>query len=94
MWFVLLRWLRYIRSVQGQAPGDDDALCTEETIGGIPNPFFTNHPVYYVRKRPLMDSRDYVRLLQESGYVYVPWQSADRDNNNIGDGHTEVRRHS
>ena len=78
--------------IEGQAPGDRDALRTEETIDGTPNPFFNNHPVYSARERPLMDSRDYVRLLQESGTAYVPWQSVDRDNNNTVDVIiTEVR---
>ena len=39
-----------------------------------------------------MDSRDYNRLLQESGNVYIPWQSVNRDNNNTSDVVTEVRR--
>ncbi|CAI8052150.1 hypothetical protein GBAR_LOCUS28543 [Geodia barretti] len=38
--------------------------------------------MYSVNERPLMDSRDYNRLLQESGDAYVPWQSLDWDNNN------------
>ena len=37
-----------------------------------------------------MDSRDYNRLLQESGDAYVPRQSVDRDNNNTNDIITEV----
>ena len=78
--------------IEGQAPGDGDPLCTEETIYGMSNPFFAIHPVYSARERPLMDSRDYVRLLQESGDVYIPWQSVDRDNNNTGDALTEVKR--
>ena len=80
----------FIDCIEGQAPGDGDALCTEETIDGTPNPFFALHPVYSARERPLMDSRDYVHLLQESGNVYTPWQSVDRDNN-TGDVVTEVR---
>ncbi|CAI8027349.1 Ephrin type-A receptor 4-B [Geodia barretti] len=52
------------------------------SFNGEPNPFFANRPMYSVNERPLMDSRDYNRLLQESGDAYVPWQSLDRDNNN------------
>ena len=81
----------FLDSIEGQAPGDGDPLCTEQFINGTPNPFFNNHPVYSARERPLMDSRDYIRLLQESGNVYIPWQSVDRDNNNSGGFVTEVR---
>ena len=77
--------------IEGQAPGDGDALCTEEIIDGVQNPFFPFHPVYSASERPLMDSRDYNRLLQESGNVYIPWQSVDRDNNNTGDVVSEVK---
>ena len=68
-------------SIRDQAPGDGDAICTDEIVNGMTNPFFPNHPVYSASERPLMDSRDYNRLLQERGDVYVPWQSVDRDNN-------------
>ena len=95
LYFVVL-WLRLMLrlsgSIQDQAPGDGDPLCTEEFIDGIQNLFFAIHPVYSARERPLMDSRDYVHLLQESGDAYIPWQSVDRDNNNTGDAFTEVRR--
>ena len=67
-------------------------VYTEELIDGIKNPFFNNHPVYSARERPLMDSRDYNRLLQEGGNVYIPWQSVDKDNNNTGDVVTEVKK--
>ena len=92
----VLLWLglvfRLVYCIEGQAPGDGDALCTEETINGMLNPFFNNRPVYSARERPLMDSRDYTRLLQESGNAYVPWQSVNRDNSNTGDALTEVKR--
>ena len=78
-----------VNGIQAQAPGDGYPLCINETIGGMPNPWFANHPVYSANERPLMDSRDYNRLLQESG-TYIPWQSVDRDNNNTGDVITEV----
>ena len=77
--------------VQDQAPGDGVAICTDEIVNGEPNPFFANRPMYSVNERPLMDSRDYNRLLQASGEAYVPWQSLDRDNNNTIDLVTEVR---
>ena len=77
--------------VQDQAPGDGYVICTEETIDGVHNPFFANRPMYSANERPLMDSRDYNRLLQESGDAYVPWQSLDRDHNNTNMVVTEVR---
>ena len=77
-------------SIRDQAPGDGDALCTEEIVDGMTNPFFANRPMYSASERPLMDSRDYVRLLQGSGDVYVPWQSVDRDNNNTNEEVTRV----
>ena len=77
-------------SIRDQAPGDGDALCTEEIVDGMTNPFFANRPMYSASERPLMDSRDYVRLLQGSGDVYVPWQSVDRDNNNTNEQVTRV----
>ena len=89
LWLELM--LRLSHCIEGQAPGDDDPLCTEELIDGVPNSFFNNHPVYSSRERPLMDSRDYNRLLQESGIAYIPWQTVDRDNNNTSDVVTEVR---
>ena len=90
LWLGLM--LRLSDSIEGQAPGDDDPLCTEEFVDGIQNPFFDFRPVYSARERPLMDSRDYNRLLQESGDAYIAWQSVDRDNNNTDDSITEVKR--
>ena len=90
---VLLR-LRPTNSQQNQAPGDGEAICTEETIDGTTNPLFDNRPVYSASERPLMDSRDYNRLLQGSDGVYIPWQSVDRDNNNSVQVTTEVRLRS
>ncbi|CAI8030313.1 Ephrin type-A receptor 4 [Geodia barretti] len=87
LWPVLLT--SHAGCVQDQAPGDGVAICTEEIVNGDPNPFFANRPMYSVNERPLMDSRDYNRLLQESGDANVPWQSLDRDNNNTIDLVTE-----
>ena len=89
LWPVLLTG--HAGCIQDQAPGDGVAICTDEIINAEPNPFFANRPVYSVNERPLMDSRDYNRLLQESGEAYVPWQSLDRDNNNTNMVVTEVR---
>ena len=89
LWPVLLTG--HTGCVQDQVPGDGAVICTEEIVNGEPNPFFANRPMYSVNERPLMDSRDYNRLLQESGDAYVPWQSLDRDNNNTNIVVTEVR---
>ena len=88
---VLALFLAIATFVHGQAPGDGSDLCTEDSIQGFPNPFFEIRPVYSASERPLMDSRDYLRLLQENGDTYVPWQSLDRDNNNTNGVITEVR---
>ena len=85
LWAILL-----IGPVRAQAPGDGDAICTDEIFDGVTNPFFAIHPVYSASDRPLMDSRDYNRLLHESGNVYIPWQSVDRDNNNTNEALTRV----
>ena len=88
---VVVLLISHAGCVQDQAPGDGVAICAEEIVNGEPNPFFSNRPVYSANERPLMDSRDYNRLLQESGDAYVPWQSLDRDNNNTNMVVTEVR---
>ena len=88
---VVVLLISHAGCVQDQAPGDGVAICTEEIVNGEPNPFFAIHPMYSANERPLMDSRDYNRLLQESGDAYVPWQSVDRDNNNTNMVVTEVR---
>ena len=77
-------------SIRDQAPGDGDAICTDEMVDGVENPFFANRPVYSASERPLMDSRDYNRPLQESGSTYLPWQSLNRDTNNSAEVITEV----
>ena len=88
---VLVLLIGHAGRVHGQAPGDGVPLCTDEIVDGATNPFFANRPVYSASERPLMDSRDYNRLLQGSGDVYIPWQSVDRDNNNSIQVTTEVR---
>ena len=76
--FVWCTLLYIFRGCVAQAPGDGDAVCTDEIVNGVANPFFLNRPSYSTSERPLMDSRDYVGLLQGS----FPWQSVDNDNNN------------
>ena len=88
---VVVLFIGHAGCVQDQAPGDGVDICTEETIDGVPNPFFALRPMYSANERPLMDSRDYNRLLRESGDAYIPWQMLDRDNNNTNIVVTEVR---
>ena len=89
--YVWCTALGYLGScvVIAQAPGDGDPLCTDEVVNGMTNPFFFNRPMYSASERPLMDSKDYVGLLQ--GTDNPPWQSVDNDNNNTVGVVTEVR---
>ena len=61
-------WLAFVFSfvycVVSQAPGDGDSLCTDEFINGDKNPFYDSRPTYADNVRPLMDSRNYVVLLE------------------------------
>ena len=52
-----------------QAPGDGDDFCFT-TLGSL-------HPTYFANMRPIMDSRDYINLL-EPGSNPV-WQQVDVD---------------
>ena len=80
---VLLCALSYVIA---QAPGDGDPLCVDEVFNGEDNPFFDLHPTYAANERPLMDSRDYISLLQGN----PTWQMVDNDNNNTGTVITSV----
>ena len=68
-----------ISSVLAQAPGDGDAPCVETGAR------------YAANVRVLMDSRDYVDLLQGENSV---WQQVDNDNNNTEHVTTSVRQFS
>ena len=85
-------WLAFVFSfvycVVSQAPGDGDSLCTDEFINGMANPFYDSRPTYADNVRPLMDSRNYVVLLDEG--AHIPWQQVDNDNNNTDTVVTEV----
>ena len=72
-------FLSVVPMTEAQAPGDGDPICTNELLNGMPNPFFVLRPTYSPNERPLMDSRDYVSLLQGGN---LPWQSVDNDDNN------------
>ena len=73
--------------VIAQAPGDGDPLCVDEVLNGEDNPIFDLHPTYAANERPLMDSRDYISLLQGHNPT---WQMVDNDNNNTGTVITSV----
>ena len=77
---VTLFYLGLFWGCAAQAPGDGDAICTDEVVDGMENPFFRIRPTYSTNERPLMDSRDYAGLLQ--GGDNTPWQRVDNDNNN------------
>ena len=73
-------FLSVVSRTEAQAPGDGDPLCTEEVVNGTVSPYFATHPAYSPNERPLMDSRDYIGLLQ--GGDNLPWQTVDNDDNN------------
>ena len=78
----------FVSSVVSQAPGDGDSFCVDEFVNGSRNPYFDLRPTYPANVRPLMDSRDYVGLLQ--GSDNLPWQQVDNDDNNTAQVATEV----
>ena len=80
--------LSVVPRTEAQAPGDGDQICTDEVVNGMPNPFFALRPTYSPNERPLMDSRDYVGLLQ--GGDNLPWQTVDNDDNNTAGVATAV----
>ncbi len=57
-----------------QAPGDGDSICLSGDLARL-------HPVYPNTFKPLMDSRDYRNLLEESDAV---WQQVDVDGPGVG----------
>ena len=80
-------FVSFLSRVLSQAPGDGDSFCVDAIINGVPNVFFTNI-TYPADERPLMDSRDYVTLLQGDN---PKWQQVDNDNNNDHEISTHVR---
>ena len=89
-WLVFV--VSFVSCVLSQAPGDGDPLCIQAVVDGITSPFFPSHPTYPANERPLMDSRDYVGLLQ--GGDQPVWQHVDNDNNNTAEDVTNVRSFS
>ena len=74
--FCFLVLLVLVRLIVAQAPGDGDELCLSELFEGQLN------STYAANARPLMDSKDYIGLLQGQTLEVLPWQSVDIDNNN------------
>ena len=81
-------FLSVVSRTEAQAPGDGDPICTEEVVNGMMSPFFATRPAYSPYERPLMDSRDYIGLLQ--GGDNLPWQTVDNDDNNTAGIATNV----
>ena len=79
IWLALL--FSFVRCVVSQAPGDGDVQCTGDLLSLVPVVAFADN------ERPLMDSRDYVILLNEAEGA---WQQVDNDNNNSVEFVTEV----
>ena len=93
VWLVLvLNFVTFVLSqaTEDLAPGDGDAVCVQEVVDGVMNPFFSLHPTYPANERPLMDSRDYTGLLQARNPPV--WQQVDNDTNNSLEKVTEVRK--
>ena len=82
-----------VSCVFSQAPGDGDSLCVDPLVDNgtalVPNPLFAIRPNYPANMMPLMDSRDYVHLIEQNGAV---WQQVDNDTSNSGGTSTHVSR--
>ena len=89
MAFKLFLLASFLSCVCSQAPGDGDSLCVDQLVDNgtalVPNPFL--HPSYPVNVRPLMDSRDYLSLLDDPNPA---WQQVDNDTSNSGGVPTHV----
>ena len=68
-----------VNPANSQAPGDGDDACTEKLDGSLP-----------MHVHPLMDSRDYERLISTDGIDSV-WQTLDKDENNEMGTQTQVQ---
>ena len=79
MAFKLFLTASLVRCVLSQAPGDGDSLCVDPLVDNgtalVPNPFL--RPSYPANVRGLMDSREYLSLLDDPNPA---WQQVDNDN--------------
>ena len=86
MAFKLFLIASLVSCVFSQAPGDGDSLCVDPLVNGsIPNPFL--RPSYPANVRGLMDSREYLSLLDDPNPA---WQQVDSDTSNSGMDSTHV----
>ena len=89
MAFKLFLIASLVSCVFSQAPGDGDSLCVDPVVGNgtafIPNPFL--RPSYPANVRGLMDSREYLSLLDDPN---LAWQQVDSDTSNSGMDSTHV----
>ena len=78
-----------VSCVFSQAPGDGDSLCVDLLVDNgtalVPNPFL--RPSYPANVRGLMDSREYLSLLDGSNPA---WQQVDNDTSNSVTDNTHV----
>ena len=93
MTFKLLLIVHLVSCVFSQAPGDGDSVCVDPLVDNgtalVLNPFFALRPTYPANVRPLMDSRDYLSLLDDPNPA---WQQVDNDTSNSGGISTHVSR--
>ena len=91
MAFKLFFIISLVSCVLSQAPGDGDSLCIDRLVDNgtalVPNPFFDRRPSYPANVKPLMDSRDYLTLLDNPNPT---WQQVDTDTNNMAGESTHV----
>ena len=89
MAFKLFLTASLVSCVFSQAPGDGYSLCVDPLVDNgtalVPNPFL--RPSYPANVRGLMDSREYLSLLDDPNPV---WQQVDSDTSNSGGDSTHV----
>ena len=89
MAFKLFLMASLVSCVFSQAPGDGDSLCVDPLVDNgtalVPNPFL--RPSYPANVRGLMDSREYLSLLDDPNPT---WQQVDSDTSNSGGHATHV----
>ena len=93
MAFKLFLMTCLVSCVFSQAPGDGDSLCVDPLVDNgtalVPNPFL--RPSYPANVRGLMDSKEYLTLLDDPN---PPWQQVDNDTSNRAGESTNVSHES
>ena len=89
MAFKLFLTTSLVSCVLSQAPGDGDSLCIEPLFdnGTALFPFSFLRPSYPANVRGLMDSREYLSLLDDPNPA---WQQVDNDTSNADTDSTHV----